>query len=161
MRRRTVLKGVGVVAGVGAVGFTANELFAPERSTAVVEAEEPTGIPLKRGQFVGKANYRVSGTVTLYRDDEGHYLRFEAYEQTQGPDVFVYLTPAADPDTASEVNAGVRVLVDGGADGGESTKEGTFTQRLPADVDPTGFMGVSIWCDRFAVPFGAATLTDV
>lgn len=161
MKRRTVLKGVGAVAGLGVVGVTANELFAPERATAVVEAERPTGTPLKRGEFVGKDNHRVSGTVTLYEDGEGYSLRFEEYAQTQGPDVFVYLTPAADPDTTSEVRAGVKVLVDGGADGGESTKEGTFTQRLPADVDPTGFMGVSIWCDRFSVPFGAATLSDV
>lgn len=161
MGRRTVLKGVGAVVGVGVVGLTANELFAPERSTAVVEAEEPLGTPLKRGEFVGKTNHRVSGTVTLYEDDEGFFLRFEEYEQTQGPDVFVYLTPAADPETTSEVRAGVRVLIDGGADGGESTKEGTFTQRLSAALDPTGYMGVSIWCDRFSVPFGAATLTDV
>lgn len=161
MNRRTVLKGVGGLVGLGAAGVAANELFAPERATAVVEAEAPVGTPLKRGTFVGKGSYRVSGTVTLFADDEGHVLRFEDYRQTQGPDVFVYLMPAADPDTTSEVRAGVKVLVDGGADGGESTKEGTFTQRISGDVDPAAFMGVSIWCDRFSVPFGAATLEDV
>ncbi|MFC4356979.1 DM13 domain-containing protein [Halobium salinum] len=161
MKRRQILAGVGAVTGLGVAGVVGWELFAPERSTMVAEAAGPTGMALKRGVFVGKANHRVSGTVTLYEDGEGVALRFEEYEQTQGPDVFVYLTPAPDPDTTSEVDAGVKILVDGGADGGESTKEGTFTQRLPAGVDPSEYMGVSIWCDRFAVPFGAATLTPV
>lgn len=161
MKRRTVLKGVGGLVGLGVAGVAVNELFVPERSTAVVEAGEPVGRPLKRGAFVGKDGHRVSGTVTLFADDEGYLLRFEDYRQTQGPDVFVYLTPAADPDTTSEVRAGVKVLVDGGADGGESTKEGTFTQRISGDIDPAEYMGVSIWCDRFAVPFGAATLEAV
>jgi hypothetical protein len=75
--------------------------------------------------------------------------------------VFVYLTPGDAPNTRSDVEAGVRVLVDGGADGGESTVTGTFVQRLPDDVDPTGLNGVSIWCDRFSVAFGFAPLAPV
>lgn len=161
MKRRQVVAGVGAAAGLGVAGVVGWELFVPERATTVAEAAEPTGTALKRGTFVGKDDHLVSGTVTLFEDDEGFSLRFEDYEQTQGPDVFVYLTPAADPDTTSDVDAGVKVLVDGGADGGESTKEGTFTQRLRADLDPTDYAGVSIWCDRFAVPFGAATLRPV
>jgi hypothetical protein len=30
---------------------------------------------------------------------------------------------------------------------------------LPAGTEPTGLTSVSIWCERFAVSFGAAPLT--
>ncbi|SFR38041.1 DM13 domain-containing protein [Halogeometricum limi] len=161
MQRRTFLGGiVGVAAaGVGAVAVA--ELFLPEQSTMVGEADASTGTVLRRGTFEGQTGHDVAGTVELRRDDDSHALRFVDYEQTQGPDVFVYLTPSPTPETAADVAAGTKVLVDGGADGGESTKEGTFTQRLPAALDVSEFRGVSIWCDRFSTPFGRAALEAV
>ena len=156
--RRTVLGAV----GGGAVllgGYAAVELFAPERATRVDEAADEDATVLKRGEFVGKDGHDVSGTVALVETAAGHALRFEEYEQTQGPDVFLYLTPDPDPDTSEAIAAGRKVLVDGGADGGESTKEGSFTQPIAGSVDPGDYRGVAVWCDAFAVPFGAATLT--
>lgn len=111
----------------------------------------------KRGEFVGKAGHRCSGTVELSEDADGLFLQFRDYEQTQGPDVFCYVTPDEDPDTSAEIAAGTKVLIDGG----ESTKTGTFSQSLPAGVTVADTNGVGIWCDDFAVPFGAATLSDV
>ena len=158
---RLVVVGV-VVALVAVGGFLASDLFLPEQSTTVNEAPVPAdATAVKSGTFSGAdAAHDVSGTVTLYQDGDGYFLRFENYQQTQGPDVFVYLTPAENPETSADVEAGTKVLVDGGADGGESTKEGTFTQRLPADFDPGRYDGVSIWCDDFSVPFGSASLSD-
>jgi hypothetical protein len=52
----------------------------------------------------------------------------------------------------------VKVRIEGGADGGESTKEGSFNQRLPESLDPSAYSGVGVWCDRFGVPFGYASL---
>ncbi|WP_396610401.1 DM13 domain-containing protein [Haloferax sp. S1W] len=162
MKRRTLLGLVGGGAAVAVGGAAVAELFLPEQATRVTDEEPPeSATPLSRGSFVGKAAHEVSGTVTLARDSEGYILRFEDYEQTQGPDVFVYLTPDPDPDTKAAVSAGVKVLIDGGEDGGESTKLGTFVQRLDDVGDPTRFRGVAIWCDRFSVPFGAATLAPV
>lgn len=151
-----VLVAVAVVVGGGVLAY---ELFAPETATRVVEAGPGESAEvLASGGFVGKANHDVSGTVSLVREGDETYLLFEDYEQTQGPDVFVYLTPGLDPDTEADLDGALKVLVDGGADGGESTKEGTFRQRLPVDVDYSQFRGVSVWCDRFGVPFGSATL---
>jgi hypothetical protein len=158
MRRVILVVGVLVIAAVGVVAGV--ELFAPERATQVTDdaatADDLT--VLRSGTFEGKAGHDVSGRVELVERDGTYYLRFVDYEQTRGPDVFVYLTPDADPDTTAEVGAGVKVLIDGGADGGESTKEGTFLQELPADLDPDEYSGVGIWCDRFSTPFGAAAL---
>jgi hypothetical protein len=162
VERRTLLVGVGAVTvallvAVALIG--PSDFFLPEQSTLVQEGAAATGDEvLARGTFVGAAGHDVSGTVLLMRDDAGLYLRFENYSQQQGPDVFVYVTPAETPDTTSEIDAGTRVLIDGGADGGESTKEGTFTQRLPEGVTAEEIGGVGIWCDRFATPFGYATM---
>jgi hypothetical protein len=152
-----------VVAGGGVVGV---ELFAPERSTQVDESTiggtaggGGNETVLATGEFEGKDGHQVSGTVELVRADGSLYLRFIDYEQTAGPDVFIYVTPAADPDTRGEIDAGTKVRIDGGADGGESTKEGTFVQRLPDGVTADSIGGVAAWCDDFGVPFGAATLS--
>jgi hypothetical protein len=164
MKRRQVLAGaggLGVAAVAGVVGW---ELFAPETATRVDETDDGSAGEvevLKRGEWVGKDGHDVSGTVALVATDDGHALRFRDYQQTQGPDVFIYVTPAEDPDTGDEIAAGTKVLLDGGADDGESTLEGDFTQPLPESVDPATINGVASWCDRFGVPFGAATLSEV
>ncbi|WP_266080858.1 DM13 domain-containing protein [Haladaptatus caseinilyticus] len=160
---KLVVVGIVTVVLVVVGGPLVADVFLPEQSTTVSEAAVPAdATAIKTGTFNGADSaHDVSGTVTLYRDSDGHFLRFEAYEQTQGPDVFVYLTPAANPETEADIEAGTKVRIDGGADGGESTKEGTFTQRLPADFEPQEYNGVSIWCDDFSVPFGSATLSDV
>ncbi|MFC5972637.1 DM13 domain-containing protein [Halomarina salina] len=163
MNRRlgTALTVLAVVIVVVA-GPVVYDLFAPERSTTVVEAGPGDGATtLATGTFSGAdAAHRVSGTVSLVEEDGTHVLYFQNYSQTQGPDVFVYLTPDGDPTTRDQIDRGVKVRIDGGADGGESTKEGTFRQELPGDIDPTQYRGVSVWCDDFSVPFGSATLTD-
>jgi hypothetical protein len=159
MENRTIVTlGVVALAVVGGA-FVFDVFFAAEASTTADPAPLPENATvLSEGRFEGTAGHDVSGRVQLFELDGVHYLRFVEYEQTQGPDVFVYLTPAADPDTGAEIAAGRKVLIDGGADGGESTVEGTFVQRLPDDVDPTAYSGVGIWCDRFRTPFGLATL---
>lgn len=151
------------LAGVG--GAFAYEQLAPERETRVEADDGGTGPSLSveaetlaTGQFTGKAGHRCSGQVDLVRDGDTHALRFVNYEQTQGPDVFVYVCPDPDPDTGREIAAGTKVLIDGGADGGESTKTGTFVQQLSGGVDIGSIRGVGIWCEDFRTPFGAATL---
>ncbi len=113
---------------------------------------------LAEGTWGGKAGHSASGTVQLLQVGEQYYLRFEDFEMTSGPMVYLYLTPAQDADTKSEIDAGVRILIDGGADGGEATKRGTFNQLLSAGLDIAQYPGVAAWCDDFNVPFGTAPL---
>lgn len=183
MNRRTFLGAAGGATLVGG-GYLGFELFAPEQATEADEdrtgdagttmaddesttsgdggagTDDGGATVLKRGTFEGKDGHECSGTVELARDDDGHFLQFTKYDQTQGPDVYCYVTPAEDPDTADEIAAGEKVRIDGGADDGELTKTGTFAQSLPGDVDVDAASGVGAWCDDFGVPFGAATLED-
>lgn len=159
--RRTILAGMGLgLSGVGAA--FAYEQLAPERATRVEDDESASlsdaAETLASGRFTGKAGHQCSGRVALVRDGDAHYLRFVDYEQTQGPDVYIYACPDPDPDTVSEIGAGTKVRIDGGAEDGESTKTGTFVQRLPGGVDVETVRGVGVWCDDFRTPFGAATL---
>lgn len=139
-----------------------SDFFLPEQSTQVAETPvDGDAETVKQGMFVGAAGHTVTGTVRLQRDSDGLFLWFENYSQTQGPDVFVYVTPSPTPDTKAEITAGTKIRIDGGADNGESTKEGSFTQRLPDAVTATDINGVGIWCERFATPFGYAELTPM
>lgn len=113
---------------------------------------------LKSGTFTGKTGHTVKGTAKIVETEKEKYLRFEDYEQTQGPDVFVYLTPSTDPTTNQEINEGVKIRIDGGPDGGEITKEGNFNQKIPDDIDVDNYNGIGIWCDAFSTPFGTANL---
>ena len=164
LTRRTFAIGGAVLAVVALfvslVVIGPSDFFLPEQSTQVDEPlTDGDAEVLKRGSFVGASGYDVTGTVLLMRDDEGLFLRFENYSQTQGPDVFVYVTLSSTPDTRAEITAGTKVRIDGGVDDGESTKEGTFTQRLPNDVSAEDLNGVGIWCERFSTPFGYAELS--
>ena len=160
--RNVVLLATGVVVLIGIL--IALPLFLPERAMHVQEDLDRLGAPddltiHATGTFEdGEPGHRVRGTIQVVEVNGTHHLRFIDYEQTQGPDVFVYLTEATrwDRDT---VESGLLVRIDGGADGGESTKTGTFHQALPSDFDPTRYRGVAIWCDRFDVLFGSAVLT--
>jgi len=148
-----------VVAGVAVAALGAGYVL-PEDDTTVHETDEVTEnvTVLKNGTFQGVEGHDVSGTVSLRQDEEGYYLYFQNYEQTQGPDVFIYLTNDSRPTERTHIYDAEKVLIDGGADGGESTVEGTFVQRLPDDVDPSRFDGIAVWCDDFSIPFGYATL---
>lgn len=148
-----------VLVGVFVAAFVAKEYFLPEDITKEDE-DPPEGnvTAVKRGAWTGKENHRASGEISILNVSGAFYLRFEKFDMTPGPDVFLYLTPSADPDTEEEVLAGLKVLIDGGADGGEVTKSGDFNQRLPADFDPSKYSGAAVWCDQFGVPFGAAPL---
>ncbi|MDY6819692.1 MAG: DM13 domain-containing protein [Halobacteriales archaeon] len=162
-KRRVLFAGgglaiIGLVIAVAIIG--PSDFFLPEQATQVEETPVTDDAEIvKRGSFVGTAGHDVSGTVLLMRDDAGLFLQFKNYSQTQGPDVFVYVTPSATPDTNAEIASGTKVRIDGGADNGESTKECTFTQRLPAGVTAADINGVGIWCDRFSTPFGYAELS--
>lgn len=163
MRRITQLGIVLLSVGVLVSSYViADTYFLPEQSTVVSEpaSSDSSATVHKTGTFSGKTGHQVSGTVTLLEDEDGYHLQFENYQQTQGPDVYVYLTPSSDPDKTREIEAGRKILIDGGAESGESTKEGTFVQRLPSDIDGEQYDGVAIWCDQFSVPFGAASLTE-
>jgi hypothetical protein len=153
--RRAWAAGLVAVAVLGYVGFA---YLAPHASTTVHEAA-PDGPVMKQGAFHdGEPGHHASGTVMVVQTADGYALRLEDYDATAGPDVFFFLTEQPGARSTADVERGLRVLVPGGADGGEATLRGDFNVPLPAGFDPARWQGLAAWCDGFNVLFGSAAL---
>ncbi len=101
--------------------------------------------------------HATSGHVKLVRHADGsHVVRLEDLDTSNGPDLRVWLTDAP----VGEGRTGWHVFDDGAyvSLGKLKGNKGNQNYAVPADVDPSRFAGVSIWCDRFNVSFGAAEL---
>jgi hypothetical protein len=110
-------------------------------------------VALTMGQFEDIDNlHRGSGTATVYELEDGsHVLRLEDFEVTNGPDLHVYLVPASNP-TGDDIVDYVEL-------GGLKGNIGNQNYEIPADVDPTGFGSVVIYCQPFHVIFSIANLS--
>jgi hypothetical protein len=117
------------------------------------DAMESGAIALATGQFEDVDNlHQGSGTATIYELEDGsHVLRLEDFEVTNGPDLHVYLVPASNP-TGDDI-------VDYAELGGLKGNIGNQNYEIPADVDPTGFGSVVIYCQPFHVIFSIASLS--
>lgn len=102
--------------------------------------------------------HATTGTAKLIRLPDGsHTLRLENLDTSNGPDLRVWLTDAP----VKEGTAGWRVFDDGKyvSLGKLKGNKGDQNYAIPADVNPSAYTSVTIWCDRFDVSFGAAPLT--
>ncbi|MGA5096037.1 DM13 domain-containing protein [Streptomyces lavendulocolor] len=102
----------------------------------------------------------TTGTVRVLEPADGPMiLRIENLDTSNGPDLKVWVTDAP----VREGRAGWHVFDDGAhLDLGDlKGNKGDQNYELPAGFDLKKYTSVSIWCDRFDVSFGAATLTPV
>lgn len=100
--------------------------------------------------------HRGTGTATIYRRPDGsHFLRFEDFRVTNGPDLRVLLAQAADPQSRRELHdAGYIHLAE------LKGNVGSQNYDLPREVDPVADGGsVIIYCQPFQVIFSVAPLT--
>ncbi|WP_418959596.1 DM13 domain-containing protein [Streptomyces tritici] len=123
-------------------------------------ATPPAGpVTVAQGTFISH-EHRTQGTAKVVRLADGsHTLRLEGLDTSNGPDLRVWLSDAP----VKEGTAGWRVFDDGAYANVAALKgnKGDQNYPLPADLDWSAFRSVSIWCDRFDVSFGAATLARV
>ena len=84
-------------------------------------------------------------------------MRIENYQQTDGPDVYCYLTESASPSSLSDVvDHGVLIPVPGGASDGQTTLRGSFNVPLPDGLDVSRYHGLAAWGQTTHVLFGSA-----
>ncbi|OGX79966.1 electron transporter [Exiguobacterium sp. SH31] len=117
-----------------------------ETSEAEDETMDPTPLSLS-GMFMdGEKNYKTSGTIQTINVDDALYLRFEDFQTTNGPDLFVYLIQPG-MDTTEGISLG-------------ALKGNTGNQNylVPEDVDLTQYSTVVIWCRAFDADFGIGEL---
>jgi hypothetical protein len=118
-------------------------------TTPLAASAEPAS--LVAGSFVTGA-HATAGTATIYKLDDGsRILRLSDFSTSNGPAVHVILTDHAvtgnDVEDAKSVDLG-------------DLKGNTGNQNyvIPANVNLDDVKSVAIYCERFHVNFGAATL---
>ena len=114
---------------------------------------------LARGTLISH-EHATSGTVVVLALADGRrILRLQDLRTSNGPDVKVWLSDAA----VRPGSDGWRVFDDGRYVDLGSLKGNVGNQNyvIPADVDLATLSSLSLWCDRFDVSFGAATLAPV
>jgi hypothetical protein len=108
-------------------------------------------VAVSSGSFVTGA-HATSGTATIYKLDDGsRIVRLTNFTTSNGPEVHVVLADHAiagnDVENAKSIDLG-------------DLKGNTGNQNyaIPASADLAGVKAVAIYCERFHVNFGAATL---
>jgi hypothetical protein len=128
---------------------------APGTTAPTVGAPEPPRV-LARGTLISH-EHTTSGTVLVLALADGRrVLRLQDLRTSNGPDVKVWLSDA----TVRPGADGWRVFDDGRYADLGSLKGNVGNQNyvVPDDVDLDSLTSLSLWCDRFDVSFGAATL---
>lgn len=165
MRRRNLIIAGGIVVLVAVAWY----LFRPELLfiSKTVNEELPTAAPatiamskgteptvLAKGDFRGLA-HETKGVATIHQLGDGkRFLRLTNFETSNGPDVRVYLVAAPDArDNETVTKAG---FIDLGAMKGNI---GDQNYEVPASADLNKYRSVSVWCRRFSVNFGSASLS--
>ena len=136
-----------------AVWFQPQKLVIDERVTESLPTAAATPEVLVRSMLGDRAHH-ASGTVRVLRLADGaRVLRLEGLDVENGPDLYVTLAAAAAdaPEDAFD-----RDYVSLGRLKGN---KGDQTYALPAGLDLAGFRSLVIWCKRFSVAFGTASLT--
>ncbi|MXX80132.1 MAG: DM13 domain-containing protein [Chloroflexi bacterium] len=128
-----------------------------EVEEAMPESMQAAGVvELKAGGFVdGDAFHKGEGTATIYQLEDGsHVLRFEDFRVTNGPALFVLVSPHPDPQGRGDIaDAGYVELAR------LKGNVGNQNYVLPADLDPDDINSVIIYCKPFRVVFSTAALT--
>lgn len=118
-------------------------------STSAAPDTTTTTLPevLGEGTFVSQGGHTVNGSAFVVEQDGGRLLVLPELDSENGPDLQLYLSPAAE----GSVDGGVKIAPLKG-------NLGTQSYELPADVDLSALNNVVIWCERFSTPFGTASL---
>ena len=150
-----------VVTEASAAPVPSSESAAPEEKSPSAEAT-PTPAPaepivLAEGSFISHEHATTGKVRILELPDGSRVLRIEGLDTSDGPDLKVWLS---DQPVIDGVD-GWGVFDDGAyvSLGDLKGNRGNQNYPIPADVDLADYTAVSIWCERFAVSFGAAELT--
>jgi hypothetical protein len=152
---RTVDEPAPIVAAASQSPVTPLASATPSASTkatpvASTPSPSPSPAPLARsGSFSGADDFHFGrGTAHLIETSPGVFVvRLADFAVRNGPDLFVYLSPAADG------------YADGAIELGQlKADKGNQNYSVPPGVDPTSAGSVVIWCKQFSVLFATAPL---
>lgn len=105
-----------------------------------------------RGGNFRSLNHKGSGRASLVKATAGYVVRFEDLNVENGPDLYVYLSPAVSTSQASAF--GVKPLILGKL----KANKGNQNYAVPAGTDISKYLSVAVWCKRFSSGFAVAPL---
>jgi hypothetical protein len=163
MNKRNLYIGIGVIVLAGTwyafrpellfIDKTVNEKLPTAQASSMAMSKEMEPMILAKGDFRGLA-HETKGMAAVHQLADGkRILRLSNFETSNGPDVHVYLVAAeVAKDNVTVKQAG---FIDLGSIKGN---KGDQNYEIPTNADLNKYKSVSIWCARFGVNFGAATL---
>ena len=127
-----------------------------EGETAPAEEIPANAAPanLAQGRFLSLEHETTGRALLLETADGRRFLRFEAFETSNGPDLLVYLS-TKEPAGPDDWYGYDQDFVDLGPLKGNV---GNQNYRIPEGVDLDRYSTAVVWCRRFEVGFAAAVL---
>lgn len=111
------------------------------------DVEEMTGEVITNGAFSGLSDHVTTGDVTIREAADGVYVVLEKNFSLDG---------APDPT----LGFGNGDFIPETQFSALNSKQGYQTYKLPADLDPTEYSQIYVWCEEFAVPLGVAAINQ-
>ena len=151
-RGALVEAGVPTSTPIPEVTVSAGETPPPEPTAAAAAGGDEMAALVAFGEWQGADDFHFAeGQALILETEPGVYiLRLENFSVRNGPDLFVYLSHSADGYESEAVNLGDLKATDG-----------AFNYEIPADLDVGEFKSAIVWCKRFSVLFGHASLMTV
>ena len=126
----------------------------PAAPTPATPAPAPAGPQTLGSGAFRSYEHSTSGTAKLVKLADGRvFVRLENFNTSNGPDVKVWLT-GANVDRAEKSKDAAYVNL-----GDLKANNGNQNYQVPTGADLSKYKTVVIWCDRFSVAFGAASIT--
>lgn len=119
-------------------------IASPQATTSAVLQSIKAGV-FKGIDFIHKG----SGRALLFPSDGKYFIRFEDFQVTNGPDLYVYLTKNPQPSDKASLGEFINL----------GRLKGTVgNQNYELANLPDGYNTVVIWCQRFSALFSYAVL---
>lgn len=100
--------------------------------------------------------HATTGKASLIKLPGGaHSVQFASLNTSDGPDLYVYLSPHASSSSEKTFGQGFTSL------GKLKGNRGDQVYQIPAGVDVSAIRSVVIWCQRFSAGFAVAPLEQV
>jgi hypothetical protein len=127
---------------------------APVSTTVRAPVEKPaeTAREVAMGEW-RSLEHATTGKASLIKlPGGGHSVQFAALTTSDGPDLYVYLSPHASSSAEKKFGEGFTSL------GKLKGNRGDQVYEIPSGVDVSAIRSVVIWCRRFSAGFAVAPL---
>jgi hypothetical protein len=123
---------------------------APASTSVPVPAE--TAKEIATGQWRSLEHATTGKASLIELPGGGHSVQFASLDTSDGPDLYVYLSPHESSSAEKAFGQGFTSL------GKLKGNRGDQVYDIPSGVDVSGIRSVVIWCQRFSAGFAVAPL---